>query len=138
MFGESIANKFDRELLEIPKNRFMAVDLERPFQLKRKFDLVVSLEVAEHLPAHCAEDFVSTLTGLGSVVLFSAAAPHQGGEHHVNEQSPDYWAELFQRRKYVPVDCLRKKFGRTQMWNGGMRRTFSCSSRLSICRLSLA
>jgi hypothetical protein len=62
----------------------MEVDLERPFQLKRKFDLVVSLEVAEHRPAHCAEDFVSTLTGLGSVVLFSAAAPHQGGEHHVD------------------------------------------------------
>ena len=32
--------------------------------------------------------------GLGPLVLFSAAAPHQGGAHHVNEQWPAYWAGL--------------------------------------------
>src|SRR5437588_1473336 len=99
----------DSSLLETPEDRFTALDLERPLQMKRRFDLVLSLEVAEHLPGSCAEDFVSSLTELGPVVLFSAAAPFQGGNHHLNEQWPEYWAELFQERNYLPVDCLRRK-----------------------------
>ena len=42
-------------------------------------------------------------------MLFSAAAPYQGGAQHVNEQWPAYWAELFSRRNYLPVDCLRRR-----------------------------
>ena len=49
---------------------------------------------------------------LSSVVLFSAAIPYQGGTHHVNEQWPDYWAELFARHGYVAIDCIREK-----VWN---------------------
>jgi hypothetical protein len=41
-------------------------------------------------------------------VLFSAAIPGQGGTHHVNERWQDYWASLFNRHRYVPVDCIRK------------------------------
>jgi hypothetical protein len=43
----------------------------------------------------------------GDVVLFSAAVPHQGGEHHVNEQVPEYWRRKFARRGYAAYDCLR-------------------------------
>jgi SAM-dependent methyltransferase len=99
----------DRTKLQIPPERFLARDLTGPFELGRRFDLVVSLEVAEHLPAECAADFVRSLTCLGPLVLFSAAIPHQGGANHVNEQWPDYWAALFEERGYVPVDCLRRK-----------------------------
>jgi SAM-dependent methyltransferase len=98
-----------RAALEIPRERFVAHDLRRPLRLGRTFDLVVSLEVAEHLPSECATTFVDTLIGLGSAVLFSAAIPFQGGESHVNEQWPDYWARLFERRGFVAVDCLRRK-----------------------------
>ena len=59
--------------------------------MNRKFDLVLSLEVAEHLPSECAEAFVESLVNLGPVILFSAAIPYQGGENHVNEQWPEYW-----------------------------------------------
>src|SRR5215211_1558289 len=81
--------------LAIPEERFIPYDLKRPYRIDRAFDLVVSLEVAEHLPADCAETLVDSLTGLGSVVLFSAAIPYQGGEHHINEQWPEYWIRLF-------------------------------------------
>jgi hypothetical protein len=77
--------------------------------MDRRFDLVMSLEVAEHLPHECAELFVNTLVSLGPVVLFSAAIPGQGGTHHLNEQWPDYWAGLFQSRDYAVVDCIRKR-----------------------------
>jgi SAM-dependent methyltransferase len=99
----------DPNLLQIPKDRFHAADLSKPLNLPRTFDLAVSLEVAEHLPANCAGQFVDSLTRLAPAVLFSAAIPFQGGNHHVNEQWPDKWAELFKERGYVPVDSVRKR-----------------------------
>lgn len=99
----------DRSTLEIPEQSFTASDLTDPPELGRTYDLVVSLEVAEHLPAEAAGSYVKALTGYGPVCLFSAAIPHQGGTNHVNEQWPDYWAALFDERGFVPVDCLRRK-----------------------------
>src|SRR4051794_6556440 len=64
----------DARRFEIPAERFEPRDLSRPFELLRTFDLAVSLEVAEHLPAAAADDFVASLTRLAPVVLFSAAA----------------------------------------------------------------
>lgn len=98
-----------REESRIPPERFMARDLREPFRVDREFDLAVSLEVAEHLPAHAAATVVDSLVGLSPVVLFSAAIPFQGGWHHVNEQWPDYWVRLFDERGYVLVDCIRQR-----------------------------
>ena len=78
------------DMLLIPRDRFLAHDLTQPLQLPDRYDLAVSLEVAEHLPASCAEAFVESLTNLAPVVFFSAAVPFQGGTTHVNEQWPEY------------------------------------------------
>jgi SAM-dependent methyltransferase/predicted O-methyltransferase YrrM len=102
----------DRTLLQIPLNQFQSADLKQPLQLKRKFDLAISLEVAEHLPATCAETFVNSLTQLAPVILFSAAIPFQGGVEHVNEQWPQYWVNYFHTKGFAVVDCLRRK-----IWN---------------------
>ena len=88
----------------------MACDTTGPIRLGRQFDLVVSLEVAEHRPAEAAGRFVADLVALGKVVCFSAAGPGQGGTNDVNEQWPDYWKRLFDRHGYVLVDCLRRRF----------------------------
>ncbi|MEG4851629.1 glycosyltransferase [Microcoleus sp. B5-D4] len=102
----------DRTILQIPLNQFQSADLKQPLQINRKFDLAISLEVAEHLPATCAENFVNSLTQLAPVILFSAAIPFQGGVEHVNEQWPEYWVYYFQKKGYAVIDCLRKK-----IWN---------------------
>ena len=99
----------DEDMLHIPREQFMSVDLSKTFIIGRQFDLVVSLEVAEHLPFECSETFVDSLTHLGPVILFSAALPLQGGVDHLNEQWPDYWAKHFFNRGYLAIDCLRKK-----------------------------
>jgi hypothetical protein len=78
--------------------------------LNHRFDLVISLEVAEHLPADCAEGFVEDLTRHGDAVLFSAAIPGQGGWHHVNEQPASFWADLFARHNYSCLDVVRPYF----------------------------
>jgi|GEM_PF-1604755 len=98
-----------RDLLKISPDRFIARDLVNPFDLDRRFDLVQALAVAEHLPLASAEGFVDSLVRHGDVVLFSAAIPHQGGTGHVNEQWPDYWAELFQRADFAVYDWVRPR-----------------------------
>jgi SAM-dependent methyltransferase len=97
----------DRAMLVIPPDHFLPFDLRQPFRLDRRFDLAVSVEVAEHLPPECANVFVSSLVGLAPVVLFSAAIPYQGGEGHINEQWPEYWAGRFRRHGYLVSDPIR-------------------------------
>jgi cyclopropane fatty-acyl-phospholipid synthase-like methyltransferase len=99
----------DKRMLEIPEERFLSFDLNQPFYVDKTFDLVVSLEVAEHLLPDSAETFIDSLTQLAPVILFSAAIPHQGGTSHVNERWPDYWTKHFGDRGYAVVDCIREK-----------------------------
>jgi SAM-dependent methyltransferase len=98
------------EALAIPPDRFRSVDLSAPGALERRFDLALSLEVAEHLPPASAERFTAFLTSTAPIVAFSAAVPGQGGHAHLNEQWPSYWADLFSRQGYEVVDCLRELF----------------------------
>ena len=75
-----------RDQLVIPAKSFIAHDLSTPLKLNRRFDLVQSLEVAEHLSAEHADIFIDNLVRHGDVVLFSAAVPHQGGEHDADAE----------------------------------------------------
>jgi SAM-dependent methyltransferase len=97
----------DPERLHIPKAQFLARDLAQPLRLGREFDLVESLEVAEHIPEQASEQFVDSLTQHGKLILFSAATPGQGGENHINEQPPEYWQAKFAARGYELFDFLR-------------------------------
>ena len=110
-----------QDQLVIPATNFRAADLSMPLDLDRVFDLVQSLEVAEHLPHAKAATFVETLTRHGDVVLFSAAVPHQGGEHHVNEQPPEYWRKLFANRGYAAFDWLRPRLADQKQVKGWYR-----------------
>jgi SAM-dependent methyltransferase len=98
-----------RAQLEIPSEQFHAADLSEPLSVGRRFDLAVSLEVAEHLPPASSEQFVATLVGLSDLVLFSAAIPRQRGSEHVNERWQSWWAERFAGHGFVPIDCVRRR-----------------------------
>lgn len=94
--------------LMIPAERFKAADLSGPIDLGRRFDLVQSLEVAEHVAGGAADTFVRNLvTHASGAILFSAAPPGQGGEFHVNEQPYDYWRAKFSAHGYFPYDYVR-------------------------------
>ena len=82
-------------------------NLENSVLLGRRFDLAMSLEVAEHLMPKRADSFVDDLCQASSVVLFGAAAPGDDGDGHQNEQWISYWAEKFVRRGYMPLDLVR-------------------------------
>lgn len=95
------------ELLEVPTDVVLRRDAAFGVGLVGRFDLAVSLEVAEHLPASAAATHVAELCQLAPVVLFGAAIPNQGGVGHVNEQWPQYWARLFANHGRLAVDCIR-------------------------------
>jgi SAM-dependent methyltransferase len=99
-----------KDRLEISREHFQVMDLRQPIGIPNKFDLVLSLEVAEHLPAADADRFIAYLTSLGPVILFSAAIPGQGGDNHLNEQWPAYWIALFEKNDFCCIDCVRGKF----------------------------
>lgn len=100
--------------LKIPTDKVRRMRLDQAIRIDRRFDLALSLEVAEHLPPARAESFVADLVALAPAVLLSAAIPGQGGHRHVNEQWPGYWATLFARHGYAAVDCLRPR-----LWTDG-------------------
>ncbi len=97
------------EQLVIPRERFTSADLGTCVPHDRKFDLAISLEVAEHLPEASADRFVQSLTTLAPIVVFSAAIPLQGGTDHINEQWPAYWAAKFAMHGHVAIDCIRDR-----------------------------
>lgn len=98
-----------KEMLVIPPEKFLALDLKKNFCLERQFDLAISLEVAEHLPPSSALLFVKSLASTAPVIFFSAAIPFQGGVNHLNEQWPDYWEHYFREEGYIVIDCIRKR-----------------------------
>ena len=97
----------DRDRLEISLDHFIPQDVSKPFHLQRRFDLVQCLEVAEHIPAEQAATLIDNLTRHGACILFSAAPPGQGGEYHVNEQTYEYWRDLFRARDFIALDAVR-------------------------------
>ena len=100
--------EYNKGRLLIAADEFIGCNLEDPLpSFSSKFDLVISLEVAEHLSSERAFSFVKELTELGDIVLFSAACPGQGGKNHVNEQWHEYWIKLFEEEKFFTVDWIR-------------------------------
>lgn len=94
--------------LQITPERFVAKDLREHWSLSNKFDLVVSLEVAEHLPEDKADLFVEVLVSHArNNILFSAAVPGQGGQNHLNEQWPEYWQVKFEKHGFYFHDLIR-------------------------------
>ena len=93
--------------LVIPVDHFRPHDLRESLKLERRFDLAMSLEVAEHLPPERGESFVADLVALAPAVLFSAAIPGQRGVDHINERWQDYWCGLFAEHGYVAADIVR-------------------------------
>lgn len=98
--------------LVIDINKFKDLDLNLKFNLNKKFDLVTSLEVAEHILPENAKGFIDSICLHGDIVLFSAAIPGQEGTLHYNERYNDYWIELFSQNGYKCFDFLRHK-----IWN---------------------
>jgi SAM-dependent methyltransferase len=97
----------DENQLHIQRSNLVQHDLTAPFNLGRRFDVVLCLEVAEHIPESSATTLVSSIVSHSDNVLFSAACPGQAGQHHINCQWPSYWQRLFNSHGFVCDDSIR-------------------------------
>lgn len=99
----------DEADLQVPADLIVPLDLRGSMDLGRRFDVTLSVEVAEHIPAEDRGTFVETLTRHSDAIVFSAAVPGQGGAHHVNEQWPTYWADDLAARGFDCFDPWRAR-----------------------------
>lgn len=104
----------ETELL-IPVENYIDFDLRIPMIAweEKESDLILCLEVLEHLEEKYADTVIESLCNSADTILFSAAIPGQGGTCHVNEQWQSYWAKKFAERGYYPYyQDIRQK-----LWN---------------------
>lgn len=88
-------------------------ELEESWRMTRApYDLVLCLEVAEHLSAEGGDRLVGSLvraTNPHGLIAWSAAIPGQTGHGHQNEQWPDYWDARFRALGWMLSDPLRDR-----------------------------
>lgn len=94
----------------IPNDSVEQVDfVEYSYNQAKKWDLAISIEVAEHIDSEFVEPFIDNLCAASDMVLFSAAIEYQRGNHHVNCQYPSYWKKKFEARNYYLIDFIRPR-----------------------------
>ena len=93
-------------------NDIILVNLEKsPCILGRKFDLVWSYEVAEHIANE--NNFLATVVGNASkYIVITAALPHQGGIHHVNCKPQRYWINKIEEHGFEYAQDLVDRFSK--------------------------
>ena len=74
--------------------------------IERDHDVVVCIEVLEHLPEAVAAEAVARLTERTDDVIFSSSPDDFSEPTHVNVQPEAYWVELFAARGFSPRDEL--------------------------------
>jgi SAM-dependent methyltransferase len=128
------------DLINGPEGHFITADLTKPLwigemagpadpQLCRRFDLITCLEVAEHLPLDAHQTLVDTIARhlrpkpnmdeASGFVIFSAAPPGQGGEHHIGCRPAHEWRGMFYERGISYRDDLTRQISHLFGWVTG-------------------
>lgn len=100
--------------LMVDAEKVFIEDLRVPINPKVFVDLVLCLEVAEHIEPEYSNQFVDNLIKFSHTVLLTAAPPGQGGHYHVNCQPFSYWINKFALRGYYYypeiAESIKKKW----------------------------
>jgi len=90
------------------------LDFSCPFDLAKKYNCVLSLEVGEHIPKKYEQIFLNNLKNHAeNIIVLSWAVVGQGGSGHVNCQNNDYIIEQMSERNFT-YDNLNSEYLRTQ------------------------
>lgn len=84
-------------------------DIRKNLNFDKKYDIVLSIEVAEHIPTKCSDIFVNTLTKCSDVIILTAAQKGQGGTDHINEQPRYFWIKKFEKKNFNFNKSLSEK-----------------------------
>lgn len=106
--------------LLIDRSSFLAADLSAGVpDLSARYDIALSLEVAEHLQPETGKNLVRDLCAAADVVLFSAAIPGQLGTGHINCQPQSAWVSAFVEHDFTAFDVIRPAVwtdSRVEVW----------------------
>ena len=93
------------------------LDLRFPLDFKRRFDLAISIEVAEHLEEKYADIFVDNLISVSNRILVTASPKVE--RYHYNPQPKSYWIDKFSAKGFslsektnILVDTMIQKIPR--------------------------
>jgi SAM-dependent methyltransferase len=79
----------------------MQHDLRKPLIVNQRFDLVMSVEVAEHVPKKYSRNLVRSLCRHSNgLIVFTAAPPGTPGDDHINCRERGFWDALFDEQGY--------------------------------------
>ena len=93
-------------------------DLREPIHLGGKSELVICLEVIEHLPREAENTFLKTITEhMGHLLMFSAAGPGQPGTGHINLQTEDYWRKRIESYGKIQYSRHRTELAKSAFSN---------------------
>jgi SAM-dependent methyltransferase len=77
-------------------DEYAQVDLGKPLELAQTFDLVICVEVIEHIPAQSEHILVDSIVRHARErIVFSGARPGQPGVGHINCRPISHWLDLF-------------------------------------------
>jgi hypothetical protein len=77
-------------------------DLSQPLYLPKPIDLIVSLEVGEHIPVEYESVFLDNVVKYAKKwIILSWAVPGQGGDGHINCRDNDYIIEKMAQRGFI-------------------------------------
>ena len=87
----------ERDATVLSPDTYIKADLQQPFDAGRKFDLVVCLEVVEHITPESTDILIDSVARHAQKhIMFSMAEPGQPGNGHINcktiAQVLDIWA----------------------------------------------
>jgi SAM-dependent methyltransferase len=94
-----IARSKGLTILQINLAALNRLEVDNLFSAIGNIDIVLCLEVAEHMPARRSGNLLKLLTKFDTII-FSAAHPKQGGVLHVNEQPSEYWIKRFNKHGF--------------------------------------
>jgi hypothetical protein len=87
---------------EITNGLCSIIDLSVPFNLKEKYDCVMSLEVGEHIPKCYEHIFIQNLINhANNLIILSWAVPGQGGHGHVNCVDNSYIKDILSSKNFL-------------------------------------
>lgn len=97
--------------LAIDPSRYVEADLTKPLPFKRHYDVVMSLEVWEHLHLEFEGQYLDNIDSLTpDHLIISCAAPRQWGRHHYSPHPAEYVIDTVTARGYVYDQELTAKF----------------------------
>lgn len=93
-------------------------DLSVPFDLGKKFDWVMCLEVGEHIPKEYEAQVIANLDQhVGQGIVLSWAVEGQPGYGHINCRNNDYIKKIFSDLGYVnDVEAEQKLRSAAKFW----------------------